>query len=107
MSSSNGDLAESPRYYVKKGQNDRAARSLSFIRGQPQDSEYIRDELAEIVANHEYEQMMIPKTGYISSWLVCFKGPITKPSSNVRRTIVGAGIQVFAVLSLLCCVAIF
>ncbi|KAL2859157.1 general substrate transporter [Aspergillus pseudodeflectus] len=86
-------LPESPRYFVKKGQLDRATDSLCYIRGQPADSHYIRNELAEIVANHEYESLVTPETGYISSWLVCFKGSISKPSSNIRRTIVGAGIQ--------------
>lgn len=86
-------LAETPRYFVKKGKLDEAAKSLSFIRQQPVTSEYVHNELAEIVANHEYETHVTPQTGYISSWLVCFKGPITNPSSNIRRTIVGAGIQ--------------
>ncbi|WAO97325.1 MFS domain-containing protein [Fusarium falciforme] len=86
-------LPESPRYFVKKGKIQQAAESLAYIRGQPTSSEYIQDELAEIVANHEYESTVTPDNGYINSWLVCFKGPISKPSSNIRRTIVGAGIQ--------------
>ncbi|KAK2689360.1 hypothetical protein QWA68_011377 [Fusarium oxysporum] len=86
-------LPESPRYFVKKGDIQKATESLSYIRGQPPTSEYIQDELAEIIANHEYERTVTPDTGYINSWLVCFKGPITSPSSNIRRTIVGAGIQ--------------
>ncbi|KAJ5626347.1 hypothetical protein N7510_002656 [Penicillium lagena] len=86
-------LPESPRYFVKKGQIEKALKSLCFIRGQTEDSEYVQDELAEIVANLEYESQVIPYTGYVNSWLVCFKGPITKASSNVRRIIVGAGIQ--------------
>lgn len=59
----------------------------------------MQDELAEIVANHEYESAVTPDSGYIMSWLVCFKGPIRKPSSNIRRTIVGAGIQAMQQLS--------
>ncbi|KAK2667307.1 Sugar/inositol transporter [Fusarium oxysporum f. sp. vasinfectum] len=86
-------LPESPRYFVKKGDIQKAAESLSYIRGQPPTSEYIQDELAEIIANHEYERTVTPDTGYVNSWLVCFKGPITSPSSNIRRTIGGAGIQ--------------
>jgi len=58
-------LPESPRYFVKKGRLDDAAKSLASVRGQPVDSEYIQDELAEIVANHEYEQSVIPQTSYI------------------------------------------
>ncbi|RYC87187.1 putative glucose transporter rco-3 [Fusarium oxysporum f. sp. narcissi] len=86
-------LPESPRYFVKKGDIQKATESLSYIRGQPPTSEYIQDELAEIIANHEYERTVTPDTGYVNSWIVCFKGPITSPSSNIRRTIVGAGIQ--------------
>ncbi|KAH7155971.1 putative sugar transporter [Dactylonectria macrodidyma] len=86
-------LPESPRYFVMKGNIQKATEALSYIREQAADSEYIQDELAEIVANHEYESAITPNTSYINSWLVCFKGPISKPSSNIRRIIVGAGIQ--------------
>ena len=44
-------LPDSPRYYVKKGRLEDAANSLSRLRGQPKESEYIQVELAEIVAN--------------------------------------------------------
>ncbi|KAF9875405.1 hypothetical protein CkaCkLH20_07225 [Colletotrichum karsti] len=86
-------LPESPRYFVRKGNVEKATKALCFIRGQAADSEYIRDEIAEILANFEYESAMVSKNGYVQSWLVCFKGPISKPHSNIRRTIVGAGIQ--------------
>jgi SP family sugar:H+ symporter-like MFS transporter len=48
-------LPESPRYYVKRGKVDQAIKSLSSLRGQPADSEYVQAELSEIIANHEYE----------------------------------------------------
>lgn len=48
-------LPESPRYYVKRGKVDQAIKSLSSLRGQPADSEFIQAELSEIIANHEYE----------------------------------------------------
>lgn len=76
-----------------KGRLEDATKSLCFIRNQPETSEYIQSELGEIIANYEHEKALIPDRGYIQSWLVCFKGPITSPSSNIRRTIVGAGIQ--------------
>ncbi|KAJ2907341.1 hypothetical protein MKZ38_003198 [Zalerion maritima] len=88
-------LPESPRYYVKKGRIDDAARALSHVRGQPVESEYIRDELAEIVAYHEFELSTVPETSYMGSWMACFKGSITKPSSNLRRTLLGACLQMF------------
>ncbi|KAL1984924.1 hypothetical protein VTN96DRAFT_8583 [Rasamsonia emersonii] len=86
-------LPESPRYFVKKGKLDKAAEVLSRVRGQPQDSEYIQQELAEIVANHEYEMQLIPQDGYFSSWLNCFRGSLFKPNSNLRRTILGTSLQ--------------
>ncbi|KFY54462.1 hypothetical protein V496_07253 [Pseudogymnoascus sp. VKM F-4515 (FW-2607)] len=86
-------LPESPRYFVKKGNLVKAAAVLSRIRGQPVDSDYIQQELAEIVANHEYEMQVIPQSGYISSWANCFKGGLTNPGSNLRRTILGTSLQ--------------
>jgi hypothetical protein len=67
-------LPDSPRYFVKRGYLDRAANSLSRLRGQPIDSEYIQVELAEIVANEEYERSIIPSSGFVSSWMNCFLG---------------------------------
>ncbi|KAI2621709.1 general substrate transporter [Hypoxylon sp. NC1633] len=86
-------LPESPRYFVKKGQADKAALNLARLRGQPVESDYIRDELAEIIANHEYELSVAPATGYWGSWLTCFTGSIWKSSSNLRRTILGTSLQ--------------
>ncbi|KAG9248009.1 general substrate transporter [Calycina marina] len=53
-------LPESPRYFVKKGKIDQAAKALANVRGQPLESEYIQDELPEIIANHEYELSVTP-----------------------------------------------
>jgi sugar porter (SP) family MFS transporter len=92
-------LPESPRYYVKKGKLDLAAKSLASVRGQPIDSEYIQDELAEIIANHEYEMSIVPQTSYLGSWAACFSGSIRKPSSNLRRTILGILLQMMQQLT--------
>ncbi|MCJ1433094.1 hypothetical protein MMC27_002453 [Xylographa pallens] len=86
-------LPESPRYFVKKGQIDRAVEVLARLRGQPRDSEFVQQEVAEIVANHEYEMQVIPQDSYFSSWANCFKGGLTTPSSNLRRTILGTSLQ--------------
>lgn len=86
-------LPESPRYFVKRGNIDKAAEALSRVRGQPQNSEYIQQELAEIVANHEYELKVLPQGSYFNSWLNCFKGSLFNPSSNLRRTILGTSMQ--------------
>ncbi|MCJ1247423.1 hypothetical protein MMC30_004637 [Trapelia coarctata] len=92
-------LPESPRYFVKKGRLENAAKALASVRGQPIDSEYIKDELAEIVANHEYELQVVPQTSYIGGWANCFKGSIFKGNSNSRRTTVGILMQMMQQLT--------
>lgn len=86
-------LPDSPRYFVKKGKLADATRSLSRLRGQPEDSEYIQVELAEIVANEEYERQLIPSTTWFGSWANCFKGSLFKANSNLRKTILGTSLQ--------------
>lgn len=86
-------LPESPRYFVKRGKLDKAAEVLSRLRGQPYNSEFIQQELAEIVANHEYELQVIPQGSYFDSWANLFRGSLFNPSSNLRRTILGTSLQ--------------
>merc|ERR1711977_361033 len=86
-------LPGSPRYCVKKGRLEDASRSLQRLRGQPAESEYIQNELAEIIANEEYERSVIPSAGFFDSWANCFKGSLFKQSSNIRRTILGTSLQ--------------
>lgn len=86
-------LPESPRYFVKKGNLERAKTSLAALRGQPVDSEFIQQELAEIVANHEYELQVVPQSSYWASWLNCFRGSLFNPASNLRRTVLGTSLQ--------------
>lgn len=86
-------LPDSPRYFVKRGQVERAANSLSRLRGHPTDSEYVQVELAEIVANEEYERQLIPSTTWFGSWANCFTGSIWRGNSNLRRTILGTSLQ--------------
>ena len=86
-------LPESPRYFVKRGKIDRAAETLGRLRGQPRDSEYVQTELAEIVANHEYELQVVPQGNYFTSWLNCFQGSLFDQRSNLRRTILGTSLQ--------------
>lgn len=82
-----------------KGQLQSAAKSLAYVRGQPIESEYIKDELAEIVANHEYEMQVVPQTSYIGSWVACFHGSLRKGNSNIRRIILGCGLQMWQQLT--------
>ena len=92
-------LPESPRFFVKKGKLEKAALALASVRGQPIDSDYIQDELAEIIANHEYEQQVIPQTSYIGGWTNCFKGSIFKAKTNTRRTTIGILMQMMQQLT--------
>ncbi|MCJ1338022.1 hypothetical protein MMC09_003306 [Bachmanniomyces sp. S44760] len=92
-------LPESPRYFVKKGKLEQAAKALANVRGQPVDSDFIQDELAEIIANHEYEMQVIPQTSYIGGWTNCFKGSVFLGSSNSRRTTVGILMQMMQQLT--------
>ena len=78
------------RYYVKKGRLDLAIRALSRVRGQPQESDRLQDELAEIQANYEYEQQVGEVT-----WLGCFTGGIQNRSSNIRKVFIGTALQMF------------
>ncbi|RYP59811.1 hypothetical protein DL769_008393 [Monosporascus sp. CRB-8-3] len=86
-------LPESPRFFVRKGQLEKAAGVLARLRGHPVESDYIREELAEIVANHEYEMSLIPQNGYFSTWLNCFRGSLFNSGSNLRRIILGTSLQ--------------
>jgi sugar porter (SP) family MFS transporter len=86
-------LPETPRYFVKKGNVEAARNALSRVRGQDPTSHYIDAELAEIIANHEYESRVIPSTGYFGSWANCFTGSLFKANSNLRKTILGASLQ--------------
>jgi len=86
-------LPDSPRYFVKRGKLADATAALSRLRGQPADSEYVQVELAEIVANEEYERAIIPSSGWLSSWMNCFKGSLWEGKSNLRRTILGTSLQ--------------
>ncbi|TGJ81288.1 hypothetical protein E0Z10_g7475 [Xylaria hypoxylon] len=89
-------LPESPRFYVRKGELDRAADSLSRLRGQDVTSDFIKDELAEIVANHEHEHSLLPTNGYWSTWRICCRGSLKEGSSNLRRTILGTSLQMMS-----------
>lgn len=80
-------LPDSPRWYVKRNRLDDAARSLSKLRGQAPESQFVKDELAELVANYKYEM-----THMQAGWLDCFRGG-WKPSSNLRRVVLGIALQ--------------
>jgi SP family sugar:H+ symporter-like MFS transporter len=75
-------LPETPRFLIKQGKPEAASQSLSRLRRLPGDHEAIRDELAEIQANHEYE-LSLGKATYLD----CFRGNVGK------RLLTGCGLQ--------------
>ncbi|TVY92246.1 putative glucose transporter [Lachnellula willkommii] len=66
-------LPETPRYLIKRGKPEAAARSLARLRRLPVDHEAIVDELGEITANHEFE-LTLGKATYLD----CFRGGVFK-----------------------------
>ncbi|EGP85220.1 unnamed protein product [Zymoseptoria tritici ST99CH_1A5] len=86
-------LPDSPRYFVKRGRVEQARQALARVRGQPADSEYVESELAEIIANEEYERSVIPSGSWIKGWTNCFTGSVFKSNSNLRKTILGTSMQ--------------
>ncbi|RHZ57436.1 hypothetical protein CDV55_101726 [Aspergillus turcosus] len=75
-------LPDTPRYMVKNGNIEGAAKSLGQLRRLSPDDPAVREELAEIQANHEYE-LSLGKSSYID----CFKGNLLK------RLLTGCGLQ--------------
>ncbi|KAG6014181.1 hypothetical protein E4U54_005705 [Claviceps lovelessii] len=75
-------LPETPRFLIKAGKGDKAAKALGTLRRLPADHPAIADELAEIKASHDHEM----KLGS-ASYLACFKPPLLK------RQLTGMAIQ--------------
>ena len=66
-------LPETPRYHIKKGRTEKAAKSLSRLRRLDVDHPALIEELSEVQANHEYELSMGK-----ASYLDCCKGTLGK-----------------------------
>jgi sugar porter (SP) family MFS transporter len=90
-------LPDSPRYFVKRGRTEDARKALMKIRGvDPTDAHLtslVEFELAEIIANEEYERELIPAGGWVAGWTNCFKGSLFQSNSNLRKTILGTSLQ--------------
>ncbi|CAK7201379.1 Plasma membrane low glucose sensor [Sporothrix eucalyptigena] len=76
-------LPETPRYLIRCGKPEHAARSLGRLRHLPQDHPAVAAELFEITTNHEQEN----SAGTSSSILDCFRGGMLK------RQLTGMGLQ--------------
>lgn len=66
-------LPETPRFLVRQGKPEKAAKSLSRLRRLDVDHPALVEELSEITANHEYE-LSLGKASYID----CFRGGMGK-----------------------------
>ncbi|KAI9806659.1 MAG: hypothetical protein M1825_006116 [Sarcosagium campestre] len=75
-------LPETPRFCIKQGKHDKAAKALSRLRRLDITHPALIEELAEIEANHNYE-LSIGKATYID----CFRGTLGK------RLATGCGLQ--------------
>ena len=75
-------LPETPRYLIKRGRYDDAAKSMSRLRKLPVDHPVLIEELNEIQANHEYETQAA-RGGYLD----CIRGGMLK------RLLTGMGVQ--------------
>lgn len=75
-------LPDTPRYYIMRDNYDAAAKSLSRLRRLAVDHPTVQVELAEIKANHEYEQSLGKST-----YAECFG------RDNIGRLFTGCGIQ--------------
>nr|QFR37070.1 MFS transporter [Cyberlindnera americana] len=83
-------LPETPRFFVRKGKDVEAAKSLSILRRLPVDHPALVNELSEIKANFEYE---IANGG--GGWLDCFKNK----NHQLKRTMTGVWLQAFQQLT--------
>lgn len=83
-------LPETPRYLIKRGDNEAAALSLSRLRRLDITHPALVEELAEIQANHEYEMSLGP-----DSYRDIFLGA---PHLG-RRTLTGCGLQMLQQLT--------
>jgi SP family sugar:H+ symporter-like MFS transporter len=76
-------LPETPRFCIKRGHMDKAARALAKLRRLPADHPAIAEELDEIRATHEHEVAVGGNTTYLD----CFR------HGMLKRMLTGLGVQ--------------
>jgi len=103
-------LPESPRYFIKKGRDVEGMKALRRIRGLPRDplpesqmtqtqrdAERLNDaEFAEIVNNYKLENSQYVNGKKVGvSVFEALKGNPMRRDSNIRKTLIGAFLQMF------------
>lgn len=83
-------LPETPRFLVKRGQNEAAGLSLSRLRRLDITHPALIEELQEIISNHQYELTLGPAT---------YKDALCGSPHLGRRTFTGCGLQMLQQLS--------
>lgn len=89
--SSSPSFTESPRWFVKKGQHEKAAAALARLNSSSPDSALVRSELADIQTNLDLELSHGSGT-----YLDCFKQGERK---NLQRTLTGMALQAWQQLT--------
>ena len=82
---------ESPRWFVKKGQHEKAAAALARLNSSSPDSALVRSELSDIQTNLDLELSHGSGT-----YLDCFKQGERK---NLQRTLTGMALQAWQQLT--------
>ena len=75
-------LPETPRYLIRSGKPEKAAKALATLRRLPTDHPAIGEELAEVKAHHDHELSI-----GAASYLDCFRKPLRK------RQLTGCALQ--------------
>ena len=90
-------LPESPRWYVRRGEIDRARGALAKLRAQSTHSFTVERELKAIVDRFDIEKRDTPEkyTTVLGQWKNCFRGPCGRRDSHIRRTLLGMTVQMF------------
>ncbi len=88
-------LPDTPRFFIKKGDEKRAAESLSRLRKLPVDNETLLNELEEIKANHLAELHVTQDAPSWKNFTDCF----STENKQLKRILTGIFLQIFQQLT--------